>query len=237
MLKIGITGSVDCDGNHNLRREYVDSVINIGHIPWIIPCTCDERITEKLVYDADCIILSGGYDIAPEEYGETDLDMSGTVIRERDRFDFKVIEYAVKYGKPLFGICRGLQCINVFFGGSLFQDINSQLGILVSSHEQIEPTECLTHGVTVLKDSRLFGLCGTDYIKVNSHHHQAIKRLGNGLIESGTAEDGIAEAIESVEHDIIAVQFHPERMVVCNAPGLKILKSWAGYVESILKQR
>lgn len=237
MLKIGITGSIDCDGNHNLRKEYVDSIINIGHIPYIIPCTCNEEVTEKLVSEADCVILSGGYDIAPEKYGEVPLYESGTIIDIRDMFDFKVIESAVEYNKPLFGICRGLQCINVFFGGSLFQDIYSQLGIPACKHDQTEPTEYLSHGVSVSEDSRLFSLCGAGYIEVNSHHHQAIKKPGAGLIISGKAEDGVVEAIESETHDIIAVQFHPERMVACGAPGLKLLNCWAEYVESKVKIR
>jgi peptidase C26 len=232
MLKIGITGSVGSDGNHNLRKEYIDSVINIGHMPYIIPCTGDDKVTESLVLETDCVILSGGYDIAPGKYGESALYKLGTVIDMRDTFDFKVIEAAVKYGKPLFGICRGLQCINVFFGGSLFQDIHSQLGIPACKHDQTEPTEYPSHGVSVLKGSRLYSLSGAGYIKVNSHHHQAVKKLGKGLIISAEADDGVVEAIESVESDIIAVQFHPERMVECGAPGLKLLESWTRYVES-----
>lgn len=236
VLKIGVTGSIDCNGNHNLRKEYIDSIIAIGHIPNIIPCNWDENVTEKLVSEADCVILSGGYDINPVKYGENSLYNLNTVIDARDKFDFKVIEFSVKYNKPLFGICRGLQCINVFFGGSLYQDINLQLCIPVCKHDQAEPTEFLSHGVNVLKDSRLFMLCGSGYIEVNSHHHQAIKVLGSGLVVSGKAEDGVIEAIESSAHDIIAVQFHPERMIAGDAPGLKLLKKWAYYVESLCEQ-
>ncbi|MEG2401695.1 MAG: gamma-glutamyl-gamma-aminobutyrate hydrolase family protein [Muribaculaceae bacterium] len=221
---IGITASIDNDGHQSLKSEYVTAIINAGAIPVIIPCF--EIIGDSLNEIINCvdgILLSGGYDISPTLFDEPISPYIGTVNIVRDNCEFEVIRISMALNIPIFGICRGLQCINVALGGSLYQDLETEIKQKILCHNQVEPTNIPTHIVNFVNNSRTASLMPSLELATNSHHHQAVKRLGHNLTVTGMTDDGIVEAIESTTHDIIAVQFHPERMP---DTGITILRNW-----------
>ena len=152
----------------------------------------------------DGLILCGGNDINPERYGEG-MDGATDIHFERDTAEFALLQAYLNAGKPIMGICRGHQLINVFFGGSLHQDMPETHLHRGENHAD------LVHTVNAVPDSILGGLYGETFA-VNSTHHQAIKALGNGLRATATWNDQYVEAIEHTKYPIFGVQWHPERM-------------------------
>lgn len=160
------------------------------------------------------LILTGGVDIFPEFYNDwEDGKNRGDYIPARDGFEFKLLEYAFSNNYPVLGICRGLQLINCKLNGSLINDIETIRG---TNHEKISPTEDRIHNVNVKENTLLHELVEENSGSINSSHHQAIDRVGEGLVVSAKAEDGIIEAVEWDNKEgkpfLLAVQWHPERM-------------------------
>ncbi|WEV45114.1 gamma-glutamyl-gamma-aminobutyrate hydrolase family protein [Streptococcaceae bacterium ESL0687] len=215
MAIIGIAGTtfnemeeVPFHGNKVIytRKGFVDVIQNLGHIPIIIPQDQPDKARDymKLV---DRLLLTGGEDVSPRFYGEEPLVKLGKIYPERDMFEFALIDEAVKQGKPILGICRGLQVLNVKFGGSLYQDISysdSQI-----KHLQI-PTKQIfsTHSVKI-KEGSVLDFLSDDYW-VNSFHHQAVKKLAPDFEEIAHASDNLVEAIYNKEKRILGIQWHPE---------------------------
>jgi len=212
-----------------LKTTYSDAVRLAGGVPVLIPVLRDSATLERLVRHLDGIILSGGEDIDPLYYGEEHLPELGTVNAPRDTFDVLLIRAALRQEKPLLGICRGEQVLNVVLGGTLWQDIPSQIPSSELHHRQTEPSTVATQTISVDPVSRLAGILGTTQIGVNSHHHQAVKDLAPGLVISARAGDGVVEAYESIPeapdpygkafgNRILAVQFHPEAFAQAGDP-------------------
>ena len=160
------------------------------------------------------LILTGGVDIYPELYCDWDTaETKGTYKPERDGFELKVLEMAIASGKPVLGICRGLQLINVFFGGSLIYDIPDQRRI---DHSRFPDGSPRYHEIRIFENTLLREIIGNDSGTVNSYHHQAVDRLGNGLTPNCRSTDGIVEGIEYEDPFdkpfMLGVQWHPERM-------------------------
>ena len=174
----------------------------------------DLREREALVAaleGVDGLILQGGADVSPGNYGEQPLrpEWSGDAVR--DRFEIAAIEVAIELRKPVLGICRGHQVLNVALGGSLYQDINHQVeGSLV--HRDWHRYEIIEHAVTVAPDSWLASVFESTSLLTNTVHHQAIKQLGAGLEVSARAPDGIIEGVEHISDArwLVGVQWHPE---------------------------
>lgn len=152
----------------------------------------------------DGLILCGGNDVNPARYGE-DMDGATDIDFARDEAEIALIQAYLQAGKPIMGICRGLQLLNVFFGGSLYQDLPE------TSLHRGENHADVVHTVNAVPDSILGELYGETFA-VNSTHHQAIKALGNGLRATATWNEQYVEAIEHTQHPIFGVQWHPERM-------------------------
>jgi putative glutamine amidotransferase len=172
----------------------------------------DARRVRALDYDG--ILFSGGEDVDPALYEEKTKHESVHVDRARDDFEFALLDAAMDKRLPILGICRGIQMINVKFGGTLIQDIPSDTE-LERDHRQQGNRAALTHTVTVTEpESALAGVV-TGSCRVNSLHHQAIKRVGRGLKVTAHSEDGLVEAVESAEEYpfLMAVQWHPEELV------------------------
>jgi putative glutamine amidotransferase len=165
---------------------------------------------EKLFALCDGFLITGGTDVDPKHYGETNIGLSKAVINRLDEFDRKIIHYAIKHHKPLLGICRGLQSLNVFLGGSLHQD----LGDKNDMHNRM-PSGHLVHTIP----HPLFPF--EHHIHVNSYHHQAIKELAPGLKVIATHEDGTIEMVIHESLPIFAVQWHPE--ITPDSPISKII--------------
>ena len=173
------------------------------------------KISKKDYVDAlDGLVLQGGADIAPETYGETPLNPEWSGDRVRDRYEIRLFEEFVRQGKPVLGICRGCQLVNVALGGTLYQDIATQVGKSVQ-HRCDRRYEDNFHAMRVLEGSWLSRLYpGVGVSRINTIHHQAVKSLGRGLvIEAVSDPDGIVEAIRWEGPSFVAgVQWHPEFM-------------------------
>lgn len=193
-----------------VNRDYSKSVSEAGGIPIIIPVLSGIEDIGKIADSMDGLLLSGGYDVSPDLYGEEPHSGIGFSMREVDLFYISIIKAFYSRRKPILGICKGCQAINVAFGGSLWQDIGEAGNVL--KHDQEAPREDATHSVRISKESRLYRLFG-ETVRVNSFHHQAVKDIPSGLIESAWAPDGIIEAVEMQESYVLGVQWHPEMMV------------------------
>lgn len=162
----------------------------------------------------DGVLFAGGEDVDPGYYGESKKHASVQVDRRRDEFELDLLERALERRLPIFGICRGTQMINVKFGGTLYQDLESDAAPQFK-HKQDGRRSDTTHQVTLTDpDSRLAGVFRGS-CRVNSLHHQAIKRLGRGLKVTAHSEDGLVEALETAGDYpfLMAVQWHPEELV------------------------
>lgn len=191
---------------------YVKAVIRAGGVPLVFPLTDCEELLSTMLERVDGVILTGGEDLDPLEwYGEEPLPQMGAVVPERDRFDITLIRLAVDKGVPLLGICRGAQALNVAFGGSLYQDIPSQVKGSKVKHGQRAPGYWGTHSITIKEGSLLHKQIGKKRVAINSFHHQAVKELAPGFEATAFAPDGVIEAIEKTgSSKVFGVQFHPE---------------------------
>ncbi|CDN31359.1 Glutamine amidotransferase, class I [Mucinivorans hirudinis] len=193
-------------------KSYTESVAKAGGIPMVIPITDDMELLRAQVAAVDAVIMTGGEDYDPLLFGQEPAQMLGEVIPERDSFDLAMIKIAVELGKPILGICRGLQGINIAFGGTLYQDIPSTYGKPYIQHRQSRAGKWGSHTIYIKAGSTLAKILGTNKTVVNSFHHQAIDRLAQGFTVTARAADGMVEAIEDPARKIIALQFHPEAM-------------------------
>lgn len=186
-----------------VNKDYVEAIRKAGGIAIIVP----PQKNEDLEYICDLcegLLVTGGDDLEPSLYNQVKHETTVCADYQLDEMDMHIINYFYRFHKPILGICRGIQAINVALGGSLYQDLPSQFPNL--NPEGHSKTEHLVYFEKDTYGEQLFGKA----FMVNSYHHQAIKALGKGLTVSGTSEDGVIEAIEG--RDLFAVQWHPERM-------------------------
>ena len=189
---------------------YLDGLKEAGATPVIFPLTEDPEEISLLVDMCDGILLTGGHDVSPEIYGEEPLDGKVSCCRERDNMEKLVLEDAMKEGKPILGICRGIQFINAVLGGTLYQDLPSQHPSQIE-HHQTPPYDIPVHDVIISRSKPLYECLGTDRISVNSYHHQAVKDVAPGLKIMAESEDGLVEALFKPFYSFLwAVQWHPE---------------------------
>ncbi len=212
---IGITpGFTDEKNKIQISPGYVDGVNKAGGFAVLLPLTANEDILAAATDRCDGFLLSGGPDIDARYYGEMNYSFNGGINPTRDKMELYIARKAVSIGKPVFGICRGIQVLNVALGGSLYQDIHSQInggGLL--KHSQDAPSWYPVHDVLVEKDSKLWRCYGKESLGVNSFHHQAVKAPGKELRPVAWSPDGIIEAVEHESHVFaVGVQWHPELM-------------------------
>jgi putative glutamine amidotransferase len=201
---VGISCSRTHVGTDQLSPNYSQAVLKAGGVPVILPTISTSEQARELLSRVDGIIFSGGVDINPAWYGEEVWNETVEVDPVRDRSDSLLARAALESGKPVLAICRGEQLMNVMLGGSLYQDIPTQLP---DAHVH----RSIRHKMGIMEGSFLAQLFGTDSLEVNSFHHQAVKDLAPGLTLSACSDDGIVEAYENEQ--IWAVQFHPEGML------------------------
>lgn len=202
--RIGISANRK-DGQTCLAETYIQSVIQAGGAPVVIPATTDLRVLTAVVQDLDGILMSGGGDINPLFVGEEPLPALQDVDTLRDRYDLLLIRLASNRQIPLMGICRGHQMLNAAFGGTLYQDIYSQADTDVIKHSQKMAREEASHTVH-LEDGCV--------IAVNSFHHQAVKDVAPEFVQTAVAPDGINEGMRHPEKSVFSVQWHPEAMAI-----------------------
>ena len=198
-----------------MNQRYFLAATMVGAVPWMIPLLDDDLLTLREIYERlDGILIPGGVDISPLEYGETVRKECGNLDPARDRVELQLVRWAIEDGKPVFGLCRGLQVINVASGGTLWQDLASQ-NPAFNKHDFF-PTagyerDHIAHEVDIVPDTKLARLLESTRSPVNSMHHQGIKQLGQRLVASATSDDGLIEAAEGDgEAFLIGVQWHPE---------------------------
>ena len=193
-----------------MLSDYLEGVKAAGGIPVILPLEMSEEDAGRIVETCDGFLFTGGQDVSPELYGAKDA--TGNIIPspERDRLEMLLLEKALQADKAVLGICRGLQFINVFLGGTLWQDLPSQHPSDIV-HRQGKPYGVPTH--RVILDGDLKTLLGKETIEVNTLHHQAVKDLADSLTPMAVAPDGLIEAARMTSKRFVwAVQWHPEYM-------------------------
>ena len=229
---IGITSGTSALDEHakaaqdRLNRSYCEAVALGGGIPVILPNLVVGADSEEIIARIDGVLLSGGYDVDPAEFGEKRFNETVEVDAERDAAELPLIHAALRRDAPIFAICRGIQSLNVALGGTLIQDLPAQAPSAIR-HRQDEKREVATHSVCVEPGSRLSEAIGTETLCVNSFHHQAVKDLGKGLVVTARAEDGVIEALEMPGlRYVVAVQFHPEEMVRTSAEARRLFEAF-----------
>ena len=221
MTLIGISGNILREENGlfagyeraYVNNDYVKAIIKAGGVPVVLPINEDEAVIESMVSMLDGLVMSGGHDVSPLTYGENPLMHLGELLPKRDAFDFKLIEFAKKREIPILGICRGFQVLNVYHGGTLYQDLSYMDRKIPIAHVQNSPSHVKTHKITVDKDSKFYDIVQAEEVEVNSYHHQALKVVADEFHVVGRAEDDTVEVIESKSYPwLVAVQFHPEML-------------------------
>jgi putative glutamine amidotransferase len=196
-----------------LNSAYVNALENAGLIPLIVPPLASVDAARDILSRVDGLVITGGEDVDPSRYGQPRSPLSGEANAARDETEIALIREARESRKPLLAICRGPQVVNVALGGTLIQDIPSEVPGAVG-HNAGEERSTRIHDVTIDEGSRIARAIGDTVIRVNSFHHQAVKDTAPGLIVTARAPDGIIECIEPESDDwwMMGVQWHPEEM-------------------------
>jgi putative glutamine amidotransferase len=199
------------------NSSYIRAIISAGGAPFLIPIEARGDVLRILFEQADGILLTGGGDIAPHFFGETPDESLNDVQSARDELEITLVGWAIQAGKPLLGICRGIQVMSVAAGGSLYQDIAAQCPA-ADRHDYFYsgdyPRDFLAHPVVIEPASRLRAALDMDHLSVNSLHHQALKQVPPMYQVVAHAPDGIIEGIEATHHPFaLGVQWHPEELV------------------------
>lgn len=192
-----------------MKSKYVHSLERAGaEVRWT---ELDDLSSAVFAATAcDGLLLPGGADVAPELYGEKRSEKCGKPNVLRDAAEPAILREFMKTGKPVLAICRGIQIVNVSFGGTLFQDIKE--------HQQVRHSDFLnrahgTHLIEISRTSKLYEIVQSPRITVNSIHHQAVKTVGAGLVATAKSSDGFIEALEKPDYGfLVAVQWHPEHL-------------------------
>jgi putative glutamine amidotransferase len=211
--RIGITTRIELHTDRfYLSQYYCEAVEAAGGLPVLIPLIPKAQYISRVVDDLDGVLLPGSdSDVDPLRYGHNPHPQLGSVHPLKDETDLLFLNEIEERRVPLFAICFGAQVLNVARGGTLVQDIGSQLPSALK-HEQGVPRDRHSHRVRLLEGSMVAALANSDDAPVNSHHHQAIDTLGRELVATAWAPDGIVEAIEDPRGDrfVLGVQWHPE---------------------------
>ena len=230
---IGVSGSMDeKETQQFLLRSYTNALMAAEAIPMLLTPGMNSHMMERTLDVLDGVLLAGGNDLAPDLFGEDPVEKLGEVNPLRDQFEMELIRKAFERKMPVFGICRGIQSMNVAMGGTLWQDLPSQYrtadGQPPMLHRQTALACYTTHRVHVEKETVLHSLVKTDEIRVNSFHHQAIKQAAPNLRVTARATDGVIETVECPDHPFfLGVQWHPERYFDRQEEALALFKAFS----------
>jgi putative glutamine amidotransferase len=195
-------------------QAYIDSILQAGGIPLLIPVGIPEAQLPQLCSGLDGLLLTGGGDIDPTRFGEMMHPKVRSIDTARDEIEIALAKLVVKEKKPFLAICRGIQVLNVALGGTLYTHISDQLpdALLHPCYPDL-PRNLAVHEVKLVEGSQLAGIFGGPKVRVNSLHHQGLKDVAPGLRPTGFAPDGLVEVLEVPDHTFgIGVQWHPEAM-------------------------
>ena len=217
---IGITCQNENLVNRSINKinyTYINAVLKAGGLPIIIPVIKDEKhlvdIGEYLNI-VDGLIFTGGEDVSSIYFNEEPVKEVDFICHDRDLTEMELFNKAYERGLPIFGICRGIQLLNIALGGDIYQDIYTQASNVIG-HTCGDNVQEGYHTINILEDSLLYEIFHKGKLVVNSQHHQAVRKLGKDLRITATTADGIIEAVESTNDKfVLGVQFHPEAMAV-----------------------
>lgn len=209
-IVVGIAELCRSEENVTCKTTYSRAIYAAGGIPFVLPATTNSEEVARILGKVDVLVLCGGEDVAPARYKTAPAPKLEAVNLKRDAWEYALLDEAVRRRLPVVGTCRGMQIINVYFGGTLWQDLPSERKSEVK-HRHTGDGKYVTHPIAMVPGSRISALFdGATNAVVNSRHHQAVKDLAPGLRITARAADGVVEAIESETLPIAAVQFHPE---------------------------
>lgn len=210
-------------------QDYVNAIVKAGGIPIVLPVVEEEDCIAQQVQLIDGLLLSGGYDVSPLFYGEEPKRGLESIRPERDAYEIRLLQIARELNKPILGICRGIQVLNVAFGGNLYQDLSLEVPSSIQHSQKGSPDQA-SHSVKLSSGTKIKEIMEEEFILTNSFHHQAVKDLAPGFIANAYSKDGLIEGIESIDDSfILGVQWHPELMFV-KSP--KMLKLFQAFVEA-----
>ena len=226
IIGLSTSGSAK-SGSYNVGSQYSNSIEAEGGISVMIPQIKDKEKISAIVDTLDGILLTGGVDVSPALYGEEKLEVCGTPCEERDSFELELLRTAIEKNKPVLCICRGMQLLNVAMGGSLWQDIPSQLPNSICHRSSEEPPAEHNVIITAPAIREKIGF-DSDIFAVNSSHHQAIKMLGEGLEIFAKADgDGMIEGVYASDRKfVVGVQWHPEMWAEKDNNAMAIFKAF-----------
>jgi putative glutamine amidotransferase len=211
--RAGVRGSDPDRPVYYSNKSYVHAVENAGGVPVLIPIMKDFDSLHALVARLDGLLLSGGIDLHPSSYQEEVQATLTETDPDLDTLEIVLARWAYQEDVPTLGICRGMQLLNVALGGTLYQDLATSYQSDLQHANGTLPRNQLIHSVSITPDSHVHQVLGVDSVMVNSIHHQAVKKLGEGIVVSGVADDGMIEFIEVPERSfMLAIQSHPEEL-------------------------
>ena len=227
---IGIVPLVDEQrDSYWMLPGYMQGVEQAGGVPVMLPLTQDEEALAQLAETCDGFLFTGGQDVSPVLYGKAPSPYCGETCPERDEMEKALLTLALAADKPVLGICRGIQFLNVCLGGTLYQDLPTEHSSSVQ-HHQTPPYDAPVHQVTLVPGSPLQVLLQKEWLGVNSLHHQAIRTTAPQLQEMALSEDDLVEAVCLPDKKFVwAVQWHPEFSFKVNEDSRKIFRK---FVES-----
>jgi putative glutamine amidotransferase len=221
-----------------LPQRYCRAIEDAGGVPLMLPYTGANVNLRRLLEPLAGVLISGGnFDIHPSYYGEKPIDGLGVIKQERTEFELELATVALKRDLPLLGICGGAQAINVALGGSLYQDIVRQVPG-AGEHQQSARKEIGGHTVHIHPGTQLARIVKRRALEANTTHHQAVKKLGRGLVVNATAEDEMIEGIESPQHTFaLGVQWHPEVLAPRNRYHRQIFSAFIAICKRLSRPR
>jgi putative glutamine amidotransferase len=211
---------------YELKTAYAEAVLRSGGLPFVLPYSDDRGVIDAYLDRVSGVLVTGGaFDISPELYHEPVQDGLGPLKPVRTTFELTVLRAALARKMPVLGVCGGMQLLNVACGGTLVQDIALELPS-ARPHQQQHDRAQPQHPVEVKGDTQLAECVGRGQLMVNSTHHQAVKKVGEGLLVCATAPDGVIEAIEHKEGFALGVQWHPELLLESVPPNLGVYRTF-----------
>lgn len=209
------------------NRSYVEAVLRAGGAPVLLPPVGDAEAVDAMRASLDGLLLSGGGDIDPAYYGERAIPETDQPERDRDFIEFALTRWALEQELPILGICRGMQLVNVALGGTLYQDLPTQVPEAERHNFAPLPGTTIAHTLRVTPGSKFAAIAGTSRPQANSFHHQAVREPGAGVEIVARADDGIAEALEAPDYPfVVAVQYHPEAMDPSDEPSRRLFEAF-----------
>lgn len=233
-----VTAAYDYEKNiSSIKNAYCEALIEAGAAPVLLPVSLNNDLLDVYIDECDGLMVTGGPDVDAAYYGENNMLYNGEISPHRDYMELELIKRAVLNNKPVLGICRGMQVINVAMGGTLYQDIHEQIKVKeLIKHSQNAPRWYTTHQIVIEKYSFMWEVFNAERVSVNSYHHQAAKDIAPDFKITASSEDGIVEAIEySKSCFIVGVQWHPEDLWQKNPSHHQLFKKFINICSTQIK--